>query len=100
MCGTSIPEGLHRELHARESSPEAVVDFGVAYATLQCAELLREGAPGHSLLHAQPLAGHARDSGRAEAGAAVAERRLGRVRAGARERSGRVRVAIATTASP
>jgi methylenetetrahydrofolate reductase (NADPH) len=46
MCGATIPEGLRRELHARESSPEAVVDFGVAYATLQCAELLRAGAPG------------------------------------------------------
>ena len=46
MCGASIPEGLRRELHAREASDEAVVDFGVAYATLQCAELLREGAPG------------------------------------------------------
>ena len=46
MCGASIPEGLRRELHAREGSPEAVVDFGVAYATLQCAELLQAGAPG------------------------------------------------------
>ena len=46
MCGTSIPEGLRRELHAREDSPEAVIDFGVAYATLQCAELLAAGAPG------------------------------------------------------
>lgn len=46
ICGASIPEGLHRELHAREASPEAVVDFGVAYATLQCAELLRAGVPG------------------------------------------------------
>jgi methylenetetrahydrofolate reductase (NADPH) len=46
MCGASIPAGLHRELHAREDSPEAVIDFGVAYATLQCAELLAAGAPG------------------------------------------------------
>jgi methylenetetrahydrofolate reductase (NADPH) len=46
MCGASIPEGLRRELHARESQPEAVIDFGVAYATLQCAELLAAGAPG------------------------------------------------------
>jgi methylenetetrahydrofolate reductase (NADH) len=46
MCGASIPEALRRELHAREASPEAVVDFGVAYATLQCAELLQAGAPG------------------------------------------------------
>ncbi|MGH2912770.1 MAG: methylenetetrahydrofolate reductase [NAD(P)H] [Solirubrobacteraceae bacterium] len=46
MCGASIPEGLRRELHARESRPEAVIDFGVAHATLQCAELLAAGAPG------------------------------------------------------
>jgi methylenetetrahydrofolate reductase (NADPH) len=46
MCGASIPEGLRRELHARVDSPEAVIDFGVAHATLQCAELLAAGAPG------------------------------------------------------
>jgi methylenetetrahydrofolate reductase (NADPH) len=46
MCGASIPEALHRELHARGEHPEAVLDFGVAYATLQCAELLEAGAPG------------------------------------------------------
>jgi methylenetetrahydrofolate reductase (NADPH) len=46
MCGASIPAGLHRELHARAEEPEAVIDFGVAYATLQCAELLAAGAPG------------------------------------------------------
>jgi methylenetetrahydrofolate reductase (NADPH) len=46
MCGASIPAGLHRELRVRESQPEAVIDFGVAHATLQCAELLAAGAPG------------------------------------------------------
>jgi methylenetetrahydrofolate reductase (NADPH) len=46
MCGASIPAGLRRELHARGDDPEAVLDFGVAYATLQCAELLAAGAPG------------------------------------------------------
>ncbi|HMD56228.1 MAG TPA: methylenetetrahydrofolate reductase [NAD(P)H] [Solirubrobacteraceae bacterium] len=46
MCGSEIPEELHRELHARGEDPEAVLDFGVAYATLQCAELLAAGAPG------------------------------------------------------
>ena len=46
LCGASIPPGLSRELHARGEDPEAALDFGVAYATLQCAELLREGAPG------------------------------------------------------
>jgi methylenetetrahydrofolate reductase (NADPH) len=46
MCGASIPEALRDELHARAEDPEAVLDFGVAYATLQCAELLAAGAPG------------------------------------------------------
>jgi methylenetetrahydrofolate reductase (NADPH) len=46
MCGASIPPGLYRELHARGEDREAVLDFGVAYATLQCAELLAAGAPG------------------------------------------------------
>src|ERR1700691_2738161 len=46
MCGASIPEGLRRELQLRADAPEAVLDFGVAYATLQCAELLAAGAPG------------------------------------------------------
>jgi methylenetetrahydrofolate reductase (NADPH) len=46
MCGASIPEGLRRELQERGDNPEAVLDFGVAYATLQCAELLAAGAPG------------------------------------------------------
>jgi methylenetetrahydrofolate reductase (NADPH) len=46
MCGAAIPDGLRRELHLRAESPEAVLDFGVAYATLQCAELLAAGAPG------------------------------------------------------
>jgi methylenetetrahydrofolate reductase (NADPH) len=46
MCGSAIPEQLRSELHLREEHPEAVLDFGVAYATLQCAELLAAGAPG------------------------------------------------------
>ena len=46
MCGSAIPQELRRELHAREDDAEAVRDFGVAYATLQCAELLAAGAPG------------------------------------------------------
>src|SRR5918999_2410112 len=46
MCGASIPAGLLRELEARAEDPDAVTDFGVAYATLQCADLLEHGAPG------------------------------------------------------
>ncbi len=46
MSGARIPDGLRAELHARGEDEEAVLDFGVAYATLQCAELLAAGAPG------------------------------------------------------
>ncbi len=46
LCKASIPDGLRRELHARSEDSEAVLDFGVAYATLQCQELLSAGAPG------------------------------------------------------
>jgi methylenetetrahydrofolate reductase (NADPH) len=46
LCGASIPEGLDRELAARQNYPDAVKDLGVAYATAQCADLLARGAPG------------------------------------------------------
>jgi methylenetetrahydrofolate reductase (NADH) len=46
MCGASIPADLVRELGLRADQPDAVADFGVAYATLQCADLLAKGAPG------------------------------------------------------
>jgi methylenetetrahydrofolate reductase (NADPH) len=46
LSGASIPAGLARELNARGEDAEAVLDFGVAYATLQCSELLAAGAPG------------------------------------------------------
>jgi methylenetetrahydrofolate reductase (NADPH) len=46
MCGAVIPDHLLRELGLRADQPDAVLDFGVAYATLQCADLLRQGAPG------------------------------------------------------
>ena len=46
LCAATIRPDLLAELEARADEPEAALDFGVAYATLQCAELLREGAPG------------------------------------------------------
>jgi methylenetetrahydrofolate reductase (NADPH) len=46
MCGATIPDELLRELGLRVDQPGAVTDFGVAYATLQCADLLAKGAPG------------------------------------------------------
>ena len=44
--GASIPEALLEALRSREDDPEAVLQLGVAWATLQCAELLAGGAPG------------------------------------------------------
>jgi len=46
MCGAKLPDALMRELELRGDQPDAVKDIGVAYATLQCAELLANGAPG------------------------------------------------------
>jgi methylenetetrahydrofolate reductase (NADH) len=46
MCGSVIPETFERELAARADDPSALTELGVAYATLQCADLLSRGAPG------------------------------------------------------
>jgi methylenetetrahydrofolate reductase (NADPH) len=46
LCGSVIPAHLVAELDLRVDNPQAVTDFGVAYATLQCADLLAKGAPG------------------------------------------------------
>lgn len=46
MCGASLPEYVLGELEERQASDEAVAEFGVAYATMQCADLLAHGAPG------------------------------------------------------
>jgi methylenetetrahydrofolate reductase (NADPH) len=46
MCGASIPQLLLEALEWRAADRDAVLQLGVAYATLQCAELLARGAPG------------------------------------------------------
>jgi len=46
MCGATIPDHVLTDLHQRRASDEAVAEFGVAYATMQCADLLAHGAPG------------------------------------------------------
>jgi methylenetetrahydrofolate reductase (NADH) len=47
LCGASIPTALNEQLETRnEEGEEAVAELGVAYATLQCADLLARGAPG------------------------------------------------------
>ena len=46
LCGAALPEALISELDKRGSDDEAVARLGIEYATQQCEELLREGAPG------------------------------------------------------
>ena len=46
MCGAKIPPALRAKLDAIGSDDEAALKFGVEYATCQCEELLRAGAPG------------------------------------------------------
>jgi methylenetetrahydrofolate reductase (NADH) len=46
LCQASIPEALLEQLELRAEDSDAVLQLGVSYATLQCAELLARGAPG------------------------------------------------------
>jgi methylenetetrahydrofolate reductase (NADPH) len=46
MCGATLPQRLAEALEWRAGDPDAVIQLGVAYATLQCAELLARGASG------------------------------------------------------
>ncbi len=46
LCGATIPAALLRSLEGRAQDRDAVLELGVSYATLQCAELLARGAPG------------------------------------------------------
>ncbi|MBV9536239.1 MAG: methylenetetrahydrofolate reductase [NAD(P)H] [Solirubrobacterales bacterium] len=46
MCCATIPDSLLGQLDLCATDPDAVLQLGVSYATLQCAELLARGAPG------------------------------------------------------
>jgi methylenetetrahydrofolate reductase (NADPH) len=46
LCGAKIPDNFGEELEARKDDEDALKDLGVAYATLQCSDLLARGAPG------------------------------------------------------
>jgi methylenetetrahydrofolate reductase (NADPH) len=46
LCGATIPPALLGALEERAEDRDAVLELGVSYATLQCAELLARGAPG------------------------------------------------------
>jgi methylenetetrahydrofolate reductase (NADPH) len=46
MCGAGLPRALGAAMDVRREDPEAARELGLSFATLQCAELLRRGAPG------------------------------------------------------
>ena len=46
LCEAKIPERLSDAMEAADGNERAEFGLGVAYAAQQCAELLREGAPG------------------------------------------------------
>jgi methylenetetrahydrofolate reductase (NADPH) len=46
LCGAELPSVLLAELEKRADRDEDVIAFGIEYATRQCEELLRQGAPG------------------------------------------------------
>ena len=46
MCGAKIPATLGAKLDALGDDDAAAIEFGIDYATKQCEELLRTGAPG------------------------------------------------------
>jgi methylenetetrahydrofolate reductase (NADPH) len=46
LCGAALPGPLVAELERHGDDEQAVTEFGIEYATRQCEELLRQGAPG------------------------------------------------------
>ncbi|MGO8674263.1 MAG: methylenetetrahydrofolate reductase [NAD(P)H] [Limisphaerales bacterium] len=46
LCGARIPAPLAAKLNALGDDDNAVAEFGLDYATKQCADLLKSGAPG------------------------------------------------------
>ncbi|MFH2204887.1 MAG: methylenetetrahydrofolate reductase [NAD(P)H] [Elusimicrobiota bacterium] len=46
MCGATLPDEMTEALSRIAEDKEAIVRYGVEYATRQCRELLEKGAPG------------------------------------------------------
>jgi methylenetetrahydrofolate reductase (NADPH) len=46
LCGATVPMRLTLEIEKRRNDPEAIIQLGIAHATIQCVELLARGVPG------------------------------------------------------
>lgn len=46
MCGAAIPQKIREAISRFGEDQAAITKFGIEYATQQCKELLRQGAPG------------------------------------------------------
>jgi len=46
LCGAKVPSAVVEKLEKLKDDDAACVEFGIEYSAKQCAELLREGAPG------------------------------------------------------
>lgn len=46
LCGATIPMRLRLQLERYQRDPDAILQLGIAHATVQCIELLQRGAPG------------------------------------------------------
>ncbi len=46
LCGATVPMRLALQLERVKDNPEAIMQLGVAHATVQCVELLARGVPG------------------------------------------------------
>jgi methylenetetrahydrofolate reductase (NADPH) len=46
LCGAKIPERILKSIESFKDDKEKVTQFGIEYATEQCTELLKQGAPG------------------------------------------------------
>lgn len=46
LCGATVPMRLVLQLEKEKENPEAIMQLGVAHATVQCMELLQRGVPG------------------------------------------------------
>jgi methylenetetrahydrofolate reductase (NADPH) len=66
LCGASLPAPLLQQLELYVDNDEACAEFGIRFATEQCAQLLRGGVPGlhfYTLNKARSTAGVVRNLG-------------------------------------